>query len=144
MLRSVLSGALGATAAYYFDPVMGRGRRTRLRDQAAARVRRAGRFMGKKARYQVGKAKGVLHRVTDFGRRGDLDNETMIQKIRSEALGPAGLSGSDIDIEVDLGTGEVILHGNVGDHAVWEDVTRRITALEGVRSVRQASNSSVF
>lgn len=76
LIRSAVSGAAGATAACYFDPVSGRGRRTRLRDQAAARVRRAGRSVGKKARYQVGRAKGLLHQATDFPRSKAPGTET--------------------------------------------------------------------
>ncbi|MGH8958341.1 MAG: hypothetical protein ACRDVK_06670 [Acidimicrobiia bacterium] len=56
--------ALGVAAQYYYDPSAGRSRRARLRDQAGAQVRRFGRLIGRKARYQLGRAKGLRHRLT--------------------------------------------------------------------------------
>lgn len=56
--------ALGAAAQYYYDPQAGRSRRARLRDQSLAQVRRLGRVVGRKARYQLGRAKGLRHRLT--------------------------------------------------------------------------------
>ncbi|MGH8924564.1 MAG: hypothetical protein ACRDWA_08035, partial [Acidimicrobiia bacterium] len=50
--------ALGVAAQYYYDPRAGRSRRARLRDQAGSQMRKLGRLVGRKARYQLGRAKG--------------------------------------------------------------------------------------
>ncbi|HEV8421461.1 MAG TPA: hypothetical protein VGR13_08915, partial [Actinomycetota bacterium] len=62
--RSALAaGALGAAAAYFFDPQMGRSRRARTRDQLVAMFRRTGRRVGGSA----GRAGGWAARPTDCG-----------------------------------------------------------------------------
>lgn len=55
--------AMGIAAQYFYDPNAGKARRARLRDQAAARVRKLGRGLAKKARYQIGRTKGLRHRL---------------------------------------------------------------------------------
>ncbi|HJU81443.1 MAG TPA: hypothetical protein VJ796_06805 [Acidimicrobiia bacterium] len=63
-MKFVQGIALGAAAQYYYDPRAGRTRRAKLRDQAGAQFRRFGRLLGRKARYQLGRAKGLRHRLT--------------------------------------------------------------------------------
>ena len=63
-IKFVQGMALGAAAQYYYDPRAGRTRRAKLRDQAGAQFRRFGRLLGRKARYQLGRAKGLRHRLT--------------------------------------------------------------------------------
>jgi hypothetical protein len=57
-----MTGALfGAGIQYLYDPQAGRGRRARLKDQAVARLRKGGRELAKKARYQRGVVQGKVH-----------------------------------------------------------------------------------
>lgn len=67
-IKFVQGMALGAAAQYYYDPRAGRARRARLRDQATSQVRKLGRLVGRKARYQIGRAKGMRHRLTSSER----------------------------------------------------------------------------
>jgi hypothetical protein len=62
-IKFVQGMVLGAAAQYYYDPREGRSRRARLRDQTTSQVRKLGRLIGRKARYQVGRAKGLRHRL---------------------------------------------------------------------------------
>jgi hypothetical protein len=62
-IKFVQGMALGAAAQYYYDPRAGRSRRARLRDQATSQVRKLGRLVGRKARFQLGRAKGLRHRL---------------------------------------------------------------------------------
>ena len=135
LMRTATSAAAGATAAYFFDPIAGKGRRTRLRDQMAARIRRAGRDVQKKARYEAGRMKGKVYEATGFAGQMPVDEQTLIQKIRSEALGPAG--DNDVAVEVDIESGEVVLHGNIDD-----DVVRRVGEVSGVQAVRTVPDLS--
>jgi len=60
-----LTGALmGAGVQYLYDPQAGRTRRARLSQQTAAKLRKAGRFLSRKARYQRGRLRGRLHDAT--------------------------------------------------------------------------------
>lgn len=62
-IKFVQGMAIGVAAQYFYDPQAGRSRRARLRDQSAAQLRRLGRLLGKKARYQLGRARGFRHRL---------------------------------------------------------------------------------
>ena len=124
--------AVGAVIAYLFDPVSGRSRRARLSDQAAARVRDLFDAAGKEARYQAGKVKGVVHEITTTD-EAPASDEDLLQKIRSEAVGPAPGSFSHVDIEVEDGT--VRLTGTSTDAAAEEDLIGRIRRVAGVESV---------
>lgn len=123
---------VGAVLAYLFDPVSGRSRRARLSDQAAARARDLFEAAGKEARYRAGKAKGVVHEIISSEEAPESD-EDLLQKIRSEALGPAPGSLGHVDIEVE--DGEVCLTGTSKDPSAEEDLAHRIRRVTGVRSV---------
>ena len=71
-IKFVQGMALGAAAQYYYDPRAGRTRRAKLRDQAGAQIRRMGRLLGRKARYQLGRAKGLRHRLTTWTMASDV------------------------------------------------------------------------
>ncbi len=146
MMRIATSAAAGATAAYFFDPIAGKGRRSRVRDQMAARARKAGRQVKKRIRYEAGRAKGKVYEATGLGGRLPIDEQTLVQKIRSEALGPAGVSARDVAVEVDIDTGEVVLRGHVDDQLAWDDLARRVgevTGVEAVRTVHDLNSSRV-
>jgi len=52
--KALLSAGIGATAAYLFDPAMGRTRRARIADRGGAIIRRGMAKMRARARYQQG------------------------------------------------------------------------------------------
>ena len=60
-LRMMSGAAMGATIQYLYDPTSGRSRRARLRDQAAARLRKVTKMIGQKIRYQRGRLRGAAH-----------------------------------------------------------------------------------
>lgn len=136
-MRSILKwtgiAAVGAILAYLFDPVSGRGRRTRLRDQAASRARKGAEQVEQRARYEAGRAKGVMHAIRSEPREF-VDAQTLVQKIRSEAIGPSPIPSADVEIDVEAG--EVILRGASRDPAAIRDLVRRIERVTGVHGVR--------
>lgn len=132
-LRTVLTALAGAAVAYLFDPVSGRSRRARLMDQAAARARRSVDQAERRARYEAGRVKGAVHEAgpdRDFPR----DDAELLQKVRSEAVGPSPVSTANIEIHVE--NGEVILRGVSRDEGAEGDLIRRIEDVTGVRGVR--------
>ncbi|MGH8927143.1 MAG: hypothetical protein ACRDWH_02235, partial [Acidimicrobiia bacterium] len=60
-MRFLAGAGVGATFQYLYDPVAGRSRRARLRDQGFAQLRDAQRFIGRKLRYQGGRIQGLKH-----------------------------------------------------------------------------------
>ncbi len=87
----------------------------------------------------MGRAKGTIH---EMGADADYpaDDQMLLQKVRSEAVGPAGLSTSDIEIDVE--NGEVILRGASQDAAREMDLVRRIQDVTGVQRVRNELTST--
>lgn len=136
MPKSLLFGigvAAGAMLAYLFDPDRGRSRRARLADQAAARSRDVSDSMKKTAEYQKGVARGVIHDVADALRtERDYDDETLMQKVRSEALGY--WDGSD-DIQIDITDGMVQITGSVDDEAARARLIDLIRHVDGVSMI---------
>lgn len=133
MRKSSLIGigaAVGALLAYLFDPDRGRSRRARLSDQAAARSRDLTETMRQTAEYQKGVAKGIIHDASEAFRPDNVyDDETLMQKVRSEALGY--WDGSD-SIEIDITDGKVELSGSVPDSASHDQLLSLIRDVEGV------------
>lgn len=133
MKRSLLLGTgaiFGALLAYVFDPDRGRSRRARLTDQAAASGRTFSDKMRKTAEYQTGVARGVFHEASDALRPDkDYNDETLLQKVRSEALGY--WDGSEA-IEIDITDGMVKVKGSVRDTASRDQLLDLIKDVEGV------------
>jgi osmotically-inducible protein OsmY len=119
--------AAAAAAAYLFDPDRGRSRRARLSDQAAARARDVSEAVKAKVEYQKGVAQGVVHEVTEpFRPEKEYDDQTLLHKVRSEALGRWPWSDS---IEIDITDGNVTINGTV------ETTSDRVRLLDLIRDV---------
>lgn len=135
--RNLLSAGIGATAAYLFDPDMGRTRRARIADQAGAVTRRTRARIEKKARYKAGVARGAVHRFIEPLRPpAYVDDATLLQKVRSEALGPWDGPAS---VEVAIESGIIFLHGS----APRDSVSDLIGSIEGVQGVSAVVDETV-
>lgn len=132
--RSAGIGAtVAAAGAYLFDPDRGRTRRAKLADQSGAVLRTVRDRVGAKARYQKGVARGVAHRITEpFQQPLEVDDETLLQKIRSEAIGR--WQGPAQDLEIDIRDGNVVLRGRV-DPDQARELIRLVESVNGVRTV---------
>lgn len=131
--KSLLAALAGAAIAYLLDPVSGRSRRARIMDQTVALARRSVDEAERRARYEAGRVKGAVHEAgpeRDYPR----DDAELLQKVRSEAVGPSSASTSDIEIHVD--DGEVVLRGVSRDRGAEDDLVQRIDGVTGVRRVR--------
>ena len=129
-LRFGVAAAVGAGIAYLFDPDRGRTRRAMLADQAAARARDASETVKAKAEYQKGVAKGLIHEVTDSLRTEKVyDDATLLQKVRSEALGYWPDNGN---VEVDITDGMVRVSGSVASEPDRDRLLDLIRDVDGV------------
>jgi osmotically-inducible protein OsmY len=134
-LRAFAKGAaIGAAAAYLFDPDSGNGRRARLRDQAGAFVRQSRERADELSRHAGNVIEGTLH---ELGGAADadraMDDATVADRIRSEVLGRRGLEADGIVVNVENGVAQ--LRGAAPDTAAIEDIVDRTRAVAGVLEV---------
>jgi osmotically-inducible protein OsmY len=134
-MRALGAFVLGLGAAYYLDPQSGTGRRQRHLDQLARAGRSVGRLSRKKGRHGVGKLHGVEARIEGAVREPtrDMDDATVLQRIKSDALRDVGLSPSDI--EVGVHDGIATLEGTVETSQLADDLVARVRDIPGVESV---------
>jgi hypothetical protein len=126
--------AAGAVVAltYFFDPQMGRTRRAKARDRAAAMIRRVARRVGRSSRLARGKGYGawmrLAHREAAFK---DLDDTTLVHKVESEVLGARG--GESITINAEDGV--IVLRGEVESAERMAELARDVLRVPGVVGV---------
>jgi osmotically-inducible protein OsmY len=134
-VRTLLFGGLvGAAIAYYFDPVAGRGRRTRLRDQAMAEARRMVAKAERRGRYLGHMAEGKLAELRSPGPdRTDVDDVVIAQRIHSDVLGRADVPKDRLT--VDVAGGVATLRGELDSQVEIDDVASRVRGIAGVQDV---------
>jgi osmotically-inducible protein OsmY len=127
---------------YYFDPQQGRRRRALVRDRIAhgrhLLLRDVPHTVERRGRFLRGKARGVGHHAAGLahinGRHVHAHDETLVDRVRSEALRHAEVAPGRVNVEAYEGC--VTLRGQL-DYA--EDVGRLIDEtkrIEGVREIR--------
>ena len=132
-VRIVGIGAAAAAAMYLLAPERGRSRRAKLSDQATALARRAEEKARAQAEYQKGVVQGLAHDLVEpFRAEPDFDDETLRQKVKSEAIGRWDGPKNKVDVEVDNGV--VTLKGSVDAEHV-DELIRLINGVPGVASV---------
>jgi osmotically-inducible protein OsmY len=134
-MRTLLFGGLvGAAIAYFFDPVAGRGRRTRLRDQAMAEARRMGARAERRGRYLSHMAEGKLAELRSPGPdRADVDDVVIAQRIQSDVFGRVDVPKDRLSVDVVAGV--ATLRGELDSRDTIDDVTARVRRVPGVEDV---------
>ena len=133
LLRTAGIAAAAAFTAYLFDPDLGRTRRARLADQAGARIRSVAARAQARAEYQRGVMRGVKHDVTaHFREDRHFDDDTLRQKVRSEAVGR--WDGPAETLEIDVDNGVVTLRGSAPKGAAAR-LIELTSDVEGVHAV---------
>lgn len=126
--------SFAALLTYLLDPDRGRARRARLADQLSAKSRDVADTVAAKAKYQKGVFEGVAHEVASvFDEEKSYDDETLMQKVRSEAVGPSGVDAGDVVIDITDGT--VHLTGSVTDKKAHRRLVDLVGKVDGVRGV---------
>lgn len=127
----------GAAAAYWMDPDNGAARRARTKSQGAALGRDLLSAAGARIEYQRGVARGLIHDVArSFREERGFDDAELIQKVRSEALGPwMQRTGHTGDVHVSAEAGEVTVAGVIEDPDRRQSLLRLVEDVEGVVAV---------
>lgn len=127
--------AAGAAVTALFDPVRGKARRARLKDQTAAFLRRRARRAERLGRKVASDFEGFRERM-EFGQRGEYvapNDETLEAKVESEVLGRRGIPKGSILISAEDGV--VVLRGQVDDPDQIEHIEKLVRDVDGVRGV---------
>ena len=134
-IRTFAAGAaVGAGIAYFYDPRLGAGRRSKVVDMATARMRRASREIEREARYREGQMEGVQYRLQHPEPADvDVDDNTLRDRIESEVFG-RGLPKDDVRITVVDAVVE--LRGQVAHPGDIREVIKRVAAVPGVVDVQ--------
>ncbi|MEX0750564.1 MAG: BON domain-containing protein [Dehalococcoidia bacterium] len=137
----IVGTAVGALAMFAFDPQQGRRRRALVRDRLAhmknVMTRDVPNRVEKRGRFFRGVARGIVHETTDalpFNGHPIVDNETLVARVRSEALRDDHLKAGEI--HVDAYEGCVTLRGQLEHPDAIRRLVRDAAHVEGVREVR--------
>jgi osmotically-inducible protein OsmY len=129
-----VAGLTGAAIAYVFDPVSGRGRRTRLRDQGMSRARTAVGNLERRGHYYANAAQGrMTEMVTPGPDNRTPDDTTLSHRIQSEVFGSADVPKDRITL--DVVNGVATLRGELDTQAQIDDVATRVRQVPGVRGI---------
>lgn len=126
--------AVGALGTYLLDPVLGRTRRARLADQAAARARDAAedaeRFGRRVASDVEGRMQAARYGTEDYAPPNDV---TLASKVESEVLGRPDIPKGSVLVNVEHG--RVVLRGTVDRPEQRDELTRLALRVDGVDEV---------
>jgi osmotically-inducible protein OsmY len=149
-LRSMLLGAaVGAVVTFLFDRERGSERRARLREQAMSTAQRTSERLGERAG-PMSVVSIAIERIGTIGSRfgsggmgslegigsleeAQVDDATLVDRIRSEALGDAHVPAGEIN--VDAVDGVATLRGELSDPALIDEIVGRVRAVPGVAGV---------
>jgi len=133
--------AVGVLAMFYLDPSQGKRRRALTRDKFT-RVRKlftkdVPATLERRGRFFRGVARGVRHEAAEAlinGHRPPVDDETLVDRVRSEALRDARYKAGEIHVEAHLG--RVTLRGQIEQPDDIRTLVDRTRHVEGVAEVR--------
>lgn len=134
-MRSKTAFLAGIGTAYFFDPDTGKRRRHMARDRSLRAVRGLGRLGVQKAKLTAGRVYGLAAVARRAVRRDDVpvDDATVAQRIRSDALRDVGVSTKDVDVRVEDGLAR--LKGSVASADLADKLVSRVRGVAGVRDV---------
>jgi osmotically-inducible protein OsmY len=128
--------AVGAAVSYLLDPDRGQARRAEL-EQQAGRVAREG---AETARAQVEdgaqRAKGAVAEATPEVEQPS--DAVVLERVRSDAIGPSAARNSGIVTTVDAGVVQV--RGQVESDPQRRDLFDRILDVDGVRDIEDLTH----
>jgi hypothetical protein len=131
LLNGLLVAALGAAAAFLFDPERGRARRARLIDQSAAFLRRGWRAADREGRMLAARAGGTLAAMRPgHGVIAPANDATLKDRVESELLRDPAVPKGDININAEQGI--VVLRGEVPDDDMRAALEQRAAQVRGV------------
>ena len=125
----------GGIIGFFLDPRQGRRRRHQARDRVLSLgrhgVRRAERGAVRTARGARGRVMRVAHRN---GHPTDLDDTSLADKVRSEALRDHEVPKGQVNVNVEHGT--VVLRGQLATQEQIDHLIEETERVDGVREVK--------
>jgi osmotically-inducible protein OsmY len=142
--KTMLAAGAGALAGYLLDPQLGRTRRARLADQTKAGLRDQVESIKGRIEYSKGVGRGIAHKVTSpFRRPGPVDDATLANRIRSQAIGSwKREAGDPRKIEIDVTDGTTVLSGEVSSKKDRKLLVDLVSKVEGVDEIDDKLNVS--
>jgi osmotically-inducible protein OsmY len=133
--RALLWAAGGAVLLFFFDPISGRTRRSRLRQRVPALVRRGGRSAGRLGRVAGAEAYGLKQKAVHLREepKEDLNDPTIEAKVETELFRDPEVPKGQINVNVQEGV--VQLRGEVQSEELIETLVARARGIQGVRDV---------
>jgi osmotically-inducible protein OsmY len=135
-IRSLALMSLGAGFMYLFDPVRGRSRRVRAKDQAAGLVRRnlrqASRAASQQIHYTEGRLEGTVAKASGAGAfrpESEVDLREHLRQVIAELDFPT------TDVTVEVAGGVAALRGQVMTAEQMESVALAVSRVPGVDRV---------
>lgn len=131
-----LGAAVGAAAAYLFDPVRGKSRRAILADWASARLRRGLRAANTLGRYSsktVGALPQRMVPISSTKQRPAEDDLTLRDRVESEVFRDPDLPKGDINFDVENGI--VTIRGAVDNAFRIATIEKAVFKVPGVIGV---------
>lgn len=132
--RLAIVGGIGALVMYFFDPRMGRTRRTRIASRIGGITRRGARRMDQRGRYISGQVEGLQRRVSGTG--SDLppaNDATLTDKVESEVLSRWNYPKGSISVNAEDGV--LYLRGEAENPDQIRDLEREVRRVDGVIDV---------
>jgi hypothetical protein len=125
----------GGIIGFFLDPRQGRRRRHQARDRVVSvgrhGVRRAERGAMRTARGARGRVARLTHRN---GGTADLDDTSLADKVRSEALRDHEVPKGEVNVNVEHGT--VVLRGQLASQEQIDHLIEKAEHVAGVRGVK--------
>ena len=131
---AVVAAGIGASVAFFLDPVSGKRRRATTRDWIAGRFRAFGRRSARLGRGIGARTEGYRERMAHSGTETMPENDaTLAHKVESELFQGLELPSGQININAENGV--VFLRGAVDRPSQIVDIERRVWNMTGVRGV---------
>jgi BON domain len=130
--RLLMGVAIGAGAEYLLDPQLGKRRRARLRDQAAARLRRARRDAARRSSYERGERVGDAARAAGKGRFHPVSDRQVADHLHETI---ARLEFPTNDVTVEVADAVATLRGQVAEDGQRRQIVEAVRRHPGVDSV---------
>jgi osmotically-inducible protein OsmY len=128
----LIVGAVGAAAAYFLDPELGRARRARLQDQVGARLRDGRQSLERTSRQLQGRAQDAVSQLQSGVERPD-DDLTVLNRVESVLFGMPDFPKGAINAEVV--DGRLVLRGEVASDQQAHEIVEAASRIKGVASV---------
>lgn len=133
---SVLAGAVGGLAVYFFDPEQGRTRRAKVRDKVVKLGNRGSGKAERAARYLGSQAYGIRQKAAHVGSSETVppNDAALTAKVESEVLQQLNWAKGQVNFNSEDGV--VYIRGELEDRDQIDEIEQAVRKVTGVVDVR--------